>query len=246
MDKDRKESCLECALPFVKTMEPNRREQFKAYFRTAPIWLIESFTVEEMDRDVIFIREGEPVDTIYLILRGIVKATDYRIYGIAYDFMHFRKMYAFGGMEIVMNLDRYRTTLETVTECTVLKIPGPRYQRWIKTDIEALKQEARLMGEYLLEQGRDSRAFLFLQGSDRLAMLFVKRYDAYAKDGVLRMKGDRQELSDATGLCVKTIDRALRKFRDAGLAVKEKGMIEVNQEQYIRLKEIVSNILEND
>ena len=36
---------------------------------------------------------------------------------------------------------------------------------------QALQQESRLMGEYLLEQARDSRMLLFLQGADRVAFL---------------------------------------------------------------------------
>ena len=38
---------LEKALPFLSKMEATRREQFKAYFKNAPIWLIDSFTIEK-------------------------------------------------------------------------------------------------------------------------------------------------------------------------------------------------------
>ena len=102
------------------------------------------------------------------------------------------------------------------------------------------------MGEYLLEQGRSSRAYLFLQGSDRLAMLFVERYEKYAKKGVLNMKGDRQSLSDATGLCVKTINRAVKKFSDEEIITKNGRQIVIDPNQYIRLKSIVDTVIEPD
>lgn len=237
---------LEQAIPFLKQMESEKKEQIIAYFKTAPVWLLESFSVEEMEKGTIFVREGEPVETIFFILDGTIKATDYRFYGITFDFMRFDKVYAMGGMEIIMDLDTYRTTLQTVTRCHVLKIPKAKFEKWIKTDMEALKHEAKLVGEYLLEQGRSSRAFLFLQGSDRLAMLFVQRYESYAKDGVLCMKGDRQSLSDATGLCVKTINRGVKKFSDEGIITKNGRQIVIDQEQYIRLKSIVDAVIEPD
>jgi len=237
---------LEQAIPFLKKMDNERKEQFIAYFKTAPVWLLESFKVEEMDKGTIFVREGEPVETIFFILDGTIKATDYRFYGITYDFMRFDKVYAMGGMEIIMDLDVYRTTLQTVTKCHVLRIPKTKFEKWIKTDIEALKHEAKLMGEYLLEQGRDSRAFLFLQGSDRLAMLFIQRYERYAKDGVLSMKGDRQSLSDSTGLCVKTINRSVKKFAEDGVISKNGRQIVIDRNQYIRLKSIVDAVIEPD
>ena len=237
---------LEKALPFLKEMEEHKREQFIRYFKTAPVWLLESFKVERMDAGTTFVREGEPVETIFFILDGTIKATDYRFHGITFDFVRFDKVYAMGGMEIIMDLENYRTTLQTVTKCHVLKIPKAKFEKWIKTDIEALRLEAKLVGEYLLEQGRSSRAFLFLQGADRLAMLFIQRYESYAKDGVLSMKGDRQSLSDATGLCIKTINRSVKKFAEDGMITKDGRQIVIDHEQYIQLKSIVDAVIEPD
>ena len=133
------------------------------------MWLMDTFVVEELEKGTVFVQEGEPADMIFFIGKGLIKATDYRIYGINYDFTMFDKVYAFGGMEVIINLDKYQTTLQTVTECTVLKIPKEGFKKWLDSDIVALQQESRLMGEYLLEQARDSRMLLFLQGADRVA-----------------------------------------------------------------------------
>lgn len=229
-------------LPFLKEIDSDRRKQFEDYFRTAPVWLMDMFALEEMEADVTFVREGAPVDTVYFIGKGLIMATDYRIYGISYDFMLFSKVYAFGGMEVIINLDKYQTTLKTVTKCTVLKIPRAGFKKWIESDITALKQESRLMGEYLLEQAKESRTLLFLQGPNRVAFLLLNRYRQYAEDGVFRMKGDRQKLSDCTGLCVKTISRAVKKFRENDLITVERGYISVNYDQYLRLEEMMSGI----
>lgn len=90
-------------------------------------------------------------------------ATDYRIYGTPYDFMQYDKAYAFGGMEFIMDYDLYRTTLRAMTNCTVVKISRVMFEKWMYSDIRAMKYEAKQVGEYLLEEGRNSRLFLFMQ-----------------------------------------------------------------------------------
>lgn len=227
------------ALPFLEEMEEDRRRQFELYFKNAPVWLIESFRFEDMEKGTVFVREGAPADSVFFIISGTIKATDYRFQGIVYDFMRFDKVYAMGGMEVLMDLQHYGTSLETVTRCKVLKIPRSKFEKWLFTDMAALKYEAKLMGEYLLEQGRISRAYLFLQGSDRLAMLLAERYERYAKEGLLRMSGDRQSLSDSTGLCVKTINRAVKKFGEEGLIGREKSLLLVDKRQYESLRRMV-------
>lgn len=228
------------ALPFLKDADREKQEQFEEYFRSAPLWLMETFHVEEMEKGRVFVKEGEPADTIFFIGKGIIEATDYRVYGIPYDYMQFDKLYAFGGMEFIMDLDTYKTTLRTITECTVIKIPRVMFEKWLCSDIQAMKHEAKLMGEYLLKEVRNNRLFLFLQGADRLALLFVERYERYNENGVLRVKGNRQNLADETGLCVKSISRGVKKFLDEGLITKEGNQILINQEQYEGLRKIVS------
>lgn len=234
------------ALPFLKSVDRSRQEQFVEYFKTAPLWLLESFQIEEMEKNTVFIRENDPVDYVYFVGKGIIEAIDYRFYGITYEFMRFDKVYAMGGMEFIMDLDTYKTTLRTVTRCTMVKLTRTAFEKWMRSDIQALKHEARLMGEYLLEQGRKGRALLFLQGSDRLAMLFVERYERYAKNGVLQVRGGQQSLSNATGLCLKTINRAIKKFAEQGLITKESTRISVDAQQYGKLKEIITAVVDSE
>lgn len=228
------------ALPFLKNVDRERQEQFQEYFKSAPLWLFDSLQIDELKKGEIFVREGEPADTIFFVGRGIIEAIDYRVYGISYDYMQFDKLYAFGGMEFVMDLDVYKTTLRTITDCTVVKLSRAKFENWMYSDIRAMKYEAKLVGERLLREGRNSRIFLFLQGSDRLAMLFVDRFERYGKNGLLYIKGNRQSLADETGLCVKSISRSIKKFLEEDLVMKEGNKIVINEEQYRRLKKIVS------
>ncbi len=227
------------ALPFLADIDKEKQRQFEEYFESAPLWIMDSLQTEELDRGVIFVREKEPADMIYFVGKGVIKATDYRIYGKACDFMRYSKVFAFGGMEFIMGLGTYRTTLRTVTECTIVKLPRAKFEKWMQSDLYALMREARLVSRYLLEEGKNSRLFLFLEGSDRLALLFVDRFEQYGKNGLLHISDSRQDLADETGLCMKSISRAVKKFQEDNLITKEGNRILISKEQYKGLKRIV-------
>jgi CRP/FNR family cyclic AMP-dependent transcriptional regulator len=229
------------ALPFLKNVEKERQEQFEEYFRNAPMWLVESFQIENLKKGDMLTREGEPAREVYFIGEGIVEGVDYRILGAPYDFMQFNKVYAFGGLEFIMGLENYRTTLRAVTNCTIVKIPRSKFDKWMNSDILAVKHEAKQVCEYLLEEGRNSRLFLFLQGADRLALLFIEKFERNSKNDVLYVMENRQNLADETGLSLKSINRGVKKFWEAGLLTKRGNQLIINKEQYEGLKEMLSS-----
>ena len=231
---------LYSALPFLRDIDRGRQEQFETYFRSAPLWLMEMFQVEELKRGDVFIREGDPADTIFFVGRGTIEATDYRVLGTLYDYMRFDKVYAFGGMEFIMELDSYMTTLRAVTDCTLVKLPRPQFEKWMYADMQALRYEAKLVCEYLNKEARHNRVLLFLEGADRLALLLVGRYEQYSTDGVLLLRESRQRLANESGLCVKSVNRGIQKFLDEGLISKEGTRIIVDRAQHQALRDFLS------
>ena len=69
-----------------------------------------------------------------------------------------------------------------------------------------------------------------------------------AEDGPVSIQtiADRQELSDFTGLCVKTITRSIKKFKESGLITTQGSYILINYEQYCRMEKMISEILAED
>ena len=231
------------ALPFLEDLSKEEQEQFVEYFRTAPLWLIDSFRIEKVKKGTVFTREGETADTVFFIAGGTIAATDYRMYGMSYDYRRYNRVYAFGALEILINVDKYMTTLRVASDCTIAMLPRAKYEKWLFSDINALRYETMRMGSDLLNESRDNRLFLFVQGPDRLALLFVKRYEQYGKKGVLSIKRSRQNLADETGLCIKTISRGVKRFMEEGLITKEGNQIIIDQAQYEGLKQMISSKL---
>lgn len=55
----------------------------------------------------------------------------------------------------------------------------------------------------------------------------------------------RQNLADETGLCLKSISRAIKKFQAEQLIVKKGNQIYIDREQYERLKQTVDEKIGN-
>ena len=237
---------LDKVLPFLQTIPQERRDKFYAYFGKAPMWVLNSFQIDVIPHGTTFIRAGTPVDTIYFIGYGVIKGTDYRILGVSFDFMIFTDVYAYGGMEVIMDFATYQASLKTVTDCIAVKIPRDIYREWIKSDLSALAYEAKLMGQYLLEQARNNRVFLLLQGTDRLIMLLTILYEQEKQTKRFVIDNDRQKLADYTGLSVKTITRVVQSLEKEGLLTKNRLQIEIDHSQYERMKKKLAEILSSD
>ncbi len=231
-------------LPFLADLEETRRQQLEDYFHTAPVWLMDSFKIEYMEKNHIFVRENAPVDTVYIFAKGVVKATDYRMLGVVYDYMKFEGIYAMGGLEVLMDLDTYRTTLETVTPCTAITIPINKFRKWLETDIYALKQEAKSVAGYLNKEARQGRAFLFLQGEERLKLILTQQFEACNINGLYETTSTRMELAEETGLCVKTINRAVKLLEEEQLVGRKGNRLTINERQYLTMKQAVNSILD--
>lgn len=231
-------------IPVLKQLSQKKQDEIMEYFGDAPKWVIDSFQIIKMEKNFTFIRENDPVNAIYVTIKGTVRAADFRIYGIVYDFMRVDNLEAMGGMEIVLDLPTYRATIQTVTPCTVIKIPKDIYEKWLNTDIKALKREARIVGRYLLETDRKSRSYLFLQGADRLALYLLDLYRKYGKDEEFLVPETRTELSEMTGLCVRTVNRSIKKFYENGWITKQGNKFSINKEQYDQMNDVISALIE--
>lgn len=229
--------------PMLNTCSDTRKEQLKEHFRTAPDWVLDACSMALIPPNTVFIREGEPLKDIYFIVDGTYKAIDYHIYGVEYDFASFTKNYTMGGMEALMQIRAYRTTLKTTERCLVLKLSKDDFERWMMQDIAALRYETKIMGEYLLEQGRLAREYLFLPGPERLMKILILKYETKAEEGLLRFNTTRRDLANETGFGIKTISRAIKSLTDDGLITREDRKIEVTYQQYAAMKGIVEKIV---
>lgn len=232
-------------MDYVTNISKEHKDYFKNYIKSAPESLIKKMKLEKFAEDTIFIRENTELDNIYILLDGIVRAVDYRMHGISYEFMRFSPVKVLGAMEIVLDIKKYCTTLITETPCMMVICPVEDFSKWIMSDLDIIKTEMKTIGNYLLEEDRQNRLFLFLQGRDRLFVLLMQHYEKYAKNRQCLIKLTRVELSDRTGISIRTINRSIKKLQEDGFISKLNSKILITQEQYQKMSEYISKKIDD-
>lgn len=222
-----------------------KRKYLNRYLSNSPLWFLESLQIIRKEKNSIFVEENAEVDNVYILVEGIVRAIDYRICGIVYDYMRFYSVKVFGAMEILLNMTKYRTTLITATECTMLVISKSAFEKWMLNDINALHMEIESIGTYLLEQSRKERVFLFLQGNDRIMYLFTQIYEQAGTKNQCVLDLTRVELSERSGLSVKTINRSVKKMEEDGYITRSGNKIIITNRQYLLMKEYLTPIVDS-
>ncbi len=227
-----------------KRLPSEQAEYLKQYLSNAPYWVFEAMQVSKKEKNVVFIEENTPADYVYILLDGTIRAMDYRIRGVAYDYMRLSAVHVFGAMEGFFKMNTYMTTLETATPCTFLVLSKKNYEKWIWEDKNALRMEVQSMGSYLLEQTRVSRLFLFLQGTDRIMYMFVKHYEKSKAEGDYVVELSRQELAERSGFSIKTINRSIKKLEEDGYISRKGHKIIMSHAQYVMMKEYLNEIVD--
>lgn len=227
-------------LALFETLEPRVKEYMKEYFKHAPEWVYDSCSIINLNKNDIFITEESNVQSIYILVDGFVKATDFRIQGAIYNFMWFQPALAFGALEVLLNERTYKTTLMASTPCTLIRLPRVVYEQWVKEDVNMLFTESSQNIAHLMNQSRRERIYLFMQAVDRLAYFMMNYYEQFEQDGICTVKLTRQDLSDCTGVSVKTITRSLGNLMEHGCIGKRGNRIVITKMQYGKLQEYIA------
>lgn len=222
-------------------IKPGDKEYLRDYLKTVPDELKERMKLEHFKKNSIFVRENEEVEPVYILLEGSVRAVDFRIHGIVYDFLRFEPIKVLGAMELILGFSKYRTTLITEAECIFIGCPAKEFGDWLLNDISSIKMEMRSIGHYLLEEDRQNRMFLFLQARDRLFVLLLQYYEKHHTDDVCVVRLTRTELSDRTGISVRTINRSVKKMQEEGLIGKLNSKLTMTKEQYNKVMTYISS-----
>lgn len=219
----------------------DRRTYLEEYFKTAPAWLWNAMQVIKIRKDQTFICEGEPADKIYILLKGKVIGIDYRVKEIAYGYLKFKPIEVFGAMEIMLNLDTYKATLQTLENCLFLRVDSDIFAKWMKNDINAYRMQVEKTGIYLLEEARKERLYVLIQGVERIYLALHELYQLYAKGGVCNIYVSRKDFTQITGVSERTVTRTITDLANRGYIAKDGWNIVINKEQHKMIRALVED-----
>ena len=218
-------------------------EYFRDYFGNAPDELLGAMCLEIRKAGRVLTEENEPIEKVYFLLEGKVKAVDFRVKGAAYEFAHFGPVTGLGSMECLLDLKNYMTTLLTVASCTLVSIPRASFEAWLRTDAYAILKETKSMQSYLLDYTRESRVMMMLDGTERLIYLLVKRCEMMGQREEYMLAINRQELAEQSGSSVKTVNRSMKKLEENDMVLRVGHKVKITQKQYESMVECLGGIL---
>ena len=228
----------------VLTRLPQEEEQkFRTYFENAPAEVLSMLNLEKRYADRYLVEEHDPIERIYILLEGQVKAVDFRVKGSSYEYARFDGVTFLGSMECVFGEDCYMTNIITVTPCTLASLPRNVFENWISTNLTALRRETRNMRQVLLEISRENRMLLLLSGMERLIYLLVKKCRSRGDLREFILAVNRQELAEQCGTSVKTVNRSMKRLEDSGFLTREGHKVKITQRQYAAMQEYLALIL---
>ena len=134
MEKSKKVSSREQLYKLIGKLPEKNSSYLQRLFQNAPPWLFDEMNFVLIDKGNTFIREGAPINQVFILVSGNVRAMDYRIMNIEYNYMNFHPVTMFGSMELLNNMEVYQTTLVAETTCNMISIPASALMRWMKGD----------------------------------------------------------------------------------------------------------------
>ena len=227
----------------LKTLDKKSQDYLDNYLKGAPEWVYDSFCIANYPSDYTFIKQGSTIEVISILIKGVVKGTDYPVFGVIYDFMWFDSVKAFGALEYFTKKNQFYATLVTASPCTMLLLPISIYQKWMQMDQNAMYIDASSTTNQLIYEVHRERVYIFMQGIERLTYFLILYYKQFAQDGTCVIPLTRQQISDCTGLSIRTINRGITSLIEKNYLQKTGNALVIEKEQYHHLKEMLIDIL---
>lgn len=190
-----------------------------------------------------FIVVDELITTIWILLSGEVKALEEYSTGDIYTFKKFKASEIFGEMELLADVNKFRATLISETDCVFLNIPADVYKDFLKSNSEYLYKRTNNILKRVLDEQRYLRTFLMIKSLDRVKIYFTQHYELYSKKDKCILRITRQQIAEETGYSVKTINRAIRELDEARLLTVEGQRIIITKSQYEKMYEGVEGFI---
>ena len=227
----------------IEAQDEKTKAYLKKYFKNAPDFVYDSLQIVHYPANHIFIKQGSPVQTVSILVKGIVKGTDYPILGAMYDFMWFDPVKSFGALEYLSKQSCFNASLMTASKSTMLLLPISVYTKWMETDLNAMYLDASTTTNQLLYEIRRERVYIFMQGTERLAYFLTLYYKQFETDGTCHIALTRQQICDSTGLSIRTVNRGITTLLERDCLLKCGNRLVMHKEEYANTQAMLGEII---
>lgn len=206
-------------------------------FATIPNHIEERCVVKHFESHTIFLRKEEEIQNIYFVCSGIIRVINEFSNGTIYGFAYVEPGDVTGAMELLSDHKISACSLETLTDCTVISMSVNDFMNWFETDHSFAKAIARMVARKFFPTSYDYGVVFKEEAAKAVALYVFKSVKGTieTQDHIL-IRVTRQYLSEELGVSIRTVYRALKKLRDLKCLTIENGVICVDRNQFIELR----------
>lgn len=186
-----------------------------------------AYTLRSLPPGFLVHQKDAPLESVGILCSGTLKVINEFDTGNAYMIEYDKAIDFIGDVALLAEKEKASVTIETVTDCEILFFARADFAAWLDNDPALLRFMAKRVACKLYESSYHRGAELFYS-SARLMLEFLRKYGGDAtpdESGIVRVPHTRQELAEQLGMLPKTVDRTIRRLKEAGVITTSKGKI---------------------
>lgn len=209
-------------------------EQAKAFIEKIPENIKDRCKLKKIEKGKLLVLKGNNIENIYIHFQGKMQVKNEFENGFVYSFANIKPIAYIGAMEIMANKKTYSSTLQTTTECIILKMPKSDFKNWINTDQKFTLEVLHFVSKSMYEQSLKTGEVLAYPAICILTNYLINVFENEDKD-VVFLEKTREEIASILGFSVRTINRNLKELKDENLITVNRKGISITKEQFDKL-----------
>lgn len=211
-----------------------QNQQAKDFIEKIPINIKNKCKLKKIEKGKLLVLKGNNIENIYIHCQGKMQVKNEFENGFVYSFANIKPIAYIGAMEIMANQKTYSSTLQTTTECIILKMPKTDFENWINTDQKFTLEVLHFVSKSMYEQSLKTGEVLAYPAICILTNYLINVFENEDKD-VVFLEKTREEIASILGFSVRTINRNLKELKDENLITVNRKGISITKEQFEKL-----------
>ena len=209
-------------------------EQAKAFIEKIPENIKDRCKLKKIEKGKLLVLKGNNIENIYIHFQGKMQVKNEFENGFVYSFANIKPIAYIGAMEIMANKKTYSSTLQTTTECIILKMPKSDFKNWINIDQKFTLEVLHFVSKSMYEQSLKTGEVLAYPAICILTNYLINVFENEDKD-VVFLEKTREEIGSILGFSVRTINRNLKELKEEKLITVNRKGISITKEQFDKL-----------
>lgn len=208
--------------------------EIEKYIKNIPENIRDKFTLKTYSPNTVIHQKDSYLKSLGIVLKGSIKVISEFENGSIFMIERNDSICFIGEVTLLSGKEKSSVAIECVTECVVAYISKEDFNYWIDRDNNFLKILCKDISQKLYLASYDKGEYIFY--SSKYTLLKYIKKTAHKMDienkPFIKITKTRQEISEESGITLKTLNRTISGLKSEKVIDIEKGKIMITHEQY--------------